>query len=424
MRIPGTDTSVRLYGFAKANLTGDLDSRVRADTTVPMSTPLARSPANRQGGDVGFTGRRSRIGLETLTPTDLGPLRTQIEMDFAGTQPAANSIATSNPYTPRLRQAWASLGGDIFQVLVGQANSVWNEGLIETLNDATNLNQSFVRQAQIRVTGRLAPGLTGQLSLESPITDYASAAGVFYPDSTLNGGASPAFNRAPDLLGRLTYRGDLGEVGLRGLLRQLEVNTRGTAVATTSSGDANAVGWGTALHGNLALYNVLSPAFGADRLLGMVYYGEGIGRYMDGSFAGQSAVTDLGLRGVGRDFGLDTVNSWGFMAGYRHFWSDKFRTNVSYAYARADYPGYTNGFTPGSDAALARIRDQQQIIANLIWSPFGRVNGAAFSPGAVDVGVEYIFNRRDVAGGASMTGAAGLGHGINSRIQATAIARF
>jgi hypothetical protein len=75
-----------------------------------------------------------------------------------------------------------------FRVLVGQTNSLWNEGIFETLIDATNLNQSFVRQAQLRLTGRLAPGLTGQISIEAPETGYTSAEGVFTPGASLQGG--------------------------------------------------------------------------------------------------------------------------------------------------------------------------------------------------------------------------------------------
>ena len=56
--------------------------------------------------------------------------------------------------------------------------------MFETLNDSTNLNQSFVRQTQIRFTGRLAPGLTGQVSLEMPETQFTSAAGIFTPETS------------------------------------------------------------------------------------------------------------------------------------------------------------------------------------------------------------------------------------------------
>jgi len=89
-------------------------------------------------------------------------------------------------------------------VLAGFTNSLWNEGLFETIIGATNLNQSFVWQVQFRVTGWLAPGLTGQLSIEASDTNHVSADSVFTPTSRLQGGASPTFNRMPDVLGRLT----------------------------------------------------------------------------------------------------------------------------------------------------------------------------------------------------------------------------
>ncbi len=83
-------------------------------------------------------------------PPDCGPVFTRMEFDFAGDQPSASGAATSSGYMPRLRLAYVDVGGDVFRVLVGQAASTWNDGLIETLTDATFLNASAVRQAQIR----------------------------------------------------------------------------------------------------------------------------------------------------------------------------------------------------------------------------------------------------------------------------------
>ena len=205
-RIPGTDTSVRLYGFVKANLFGDIDMVNRGDAPSVQGIPLAGSAATQQSGDTQFSARRSRIGFDTQTPTAWGPLATKLEFDFAGDLPSASGAATSSGYMPRLRQAYVEVGGEVFRVLVGQANSVWNDGIVETLTNSTFLNASSVRQAQIRVTGRLAQSVTGMVSLEAPYTDYTSDAGVFYPDSNLDGGASPSTTTFPDLVGRLTYR--------------------------------------------------------------------------------------------------------------------------------------------------------------------------------------------------------------------------
>jgi hypothetical protein len=215
LRIPGTSTEVRVYGFAKASGYTDFDARNQTNTPSVSTIPLVNSPAYFQGGDSGMTARFSRIGLDTRTATRLGTLETRIEGDFGGGPAASNNLVF------RLRQAWGELGTSNLRVLVGQANSLWNEGMFETLNDSTNLNQSFVRQTQLRLTAQLARGLTGQFSVEAPDTQYTSVAGVFTPDSNFNGGASPAFSSIPDFLGRLTYRENGFEFDMRALLRQL-----------------------------------------------------------------------------------------------------------------------------------------------------------------------------------------------------------
>ncbi|WP_237216447.1 DcaP family trimeric outer membrane transporter, partial [Falsiroseomonas oryziterrae] len=419
-RVPGTETSVRLYGFIKTNLFGSLDLRDRSDAPSVQGIPLVGSAAGQQDGDISFSARRSRIGFDTQTPTAWGPLATKLEFDFAGDQPSPSGAATSSGYMPRLRQAYAEIGGDSFRVLLGQANSLWNEGLVETLTDATFINASAVRQAQIRFTGRLAPGLTGQVSLEAPYTDYTSSDGVFFPDSTLDGGASPATNQVPDLLGRLTWRGALGEASLRGLVRQLRIEADGTAAAP-GGGGSSTIGWGVAANGSFNM-NRLWPGFGADQLIGMAYYGEGIGRYFDSTTSGQAAYSRLGLPGA-PEASLSAVPSWGFVAGYKHYWMPALRSTAAYGYARLDNPDFVSQFATGGPGATAVNREMQMGVVNLIWSPFARDSGGRVDAGWLDIGVEYIYFRRDLEGGATAGGDAG-GRGIEQRLQASAIARF
>jgi hypothetical protein len=415
-RVPGTDTQVRLYGFAKLTGYADLGGRNQTDAPPPQGIPLVSSLADQQGGDFGMTARFSRFGVDTRTLTGWGTLETRLEGDFGG------GAATSNNAVFRLRQAWAELGDERLRVLIGQANSLWNEGVFETLIDATNLNQSFIRQAQIRVTGRLAEGVTGMLSIEAPETSYTSAAGVFTPGSSLDGGASPAFNTAPDLLARMSWRHDGAEVMGRALLRQLELRTDGTAAAGVAPVSDSALAWGVSGLVRLPM-RWLSDAFGPHEIVGMAFYGEGIGRYFAGQNSGQDALTNLGLPGV-LQAGLDPIPTYGATIAYRRFWTDQLRSNFTYAYARSDFPGYAMGFAPGSAAATSLNREYQQVFANLIWSPFGTVRNGVFSSGWLDLGVEYLFTRRDLFGGAQAAGAAGGGHGIANRVLFAAIARF
>jgi len=417
IRIPGTETQVRLYGFVKLTAYQDFNARNQTDTPPPQTIPLVNSPAWQQGGDFGMSARFSRFGIDTRTLTGLGTLETRIEGDFGG------GTLTSNTAQFRLRQAWAELGDEDFRVLFGQANSLWNEGVFETIIDATNLNQSFIRQPQIRLTGRLAPGLTGQVSLESPETQYTSVAGVFTPDSSLTGAPSPAFDTMPDILGRLTWRDDGLTADMRALVRRLSIRTSGTTFAPPSV-NLNATGWGLAAHVSFPM-RWLADWFGPDQLIGMIYYGDGIGRYFAGNTSGQDALSNLGLPGAAGDVTIDPVPTFGVIAAYRRFWTTRFRSNFSYAYARANFPSYALEFTPGSASAVFLNREMQQIFANLIWSPFATVSDAGvFGSGWLDVGLEYLFTRRDIFGGSAATGPAGYGTGIANRVLVGAVARF
>ncbi len=361
-RIPGASTEVKFYEFAKGLAYTDLNGRNQNDAPAPQGIPLSGSAADRQGGDFGMSARFSRFGMDTRTLTNWGTLETRIEGDFGG------GAAVSNNALFRLRQAWGELGTDQFRVLVGQANSLWNEGMFETLNDSTNLNQSFVRQMQVRATARLGPNLVGQVSLEAPDTQYISSDGTFTQTSSPNGGLSPAFSSLPDLLGRLAYRYDGLEVDVRGLARDLSIRTDGTNSAPpTVSKDA--FGGGIATSVRLPM-RWISEGFGPDQLIGMAYYGQGIGRYFGGNTSGQDALSSIGLPGT--TFSFDPVPTYGFTAAYRRFWTTQVRSNMAYSYARQDYPSYGLGFTPGSAAATSLNSTMQQAVVNLIWSPFRR----------------------------------------------------
>ena len=416
MRVPGTQSEVRFYGFAKVSAYRDFNGRNQTDAPAPQAIPLSGSLADLQGGDFGMTGRFSRIGMDTRTATSVGTLETRIEGDFGGGAPATNNALF------RLRQAWAEFGTEGFRVLVGQANSIWNEGMFETLIDATNLNQSFVRQAQVRATATLAPHWTGQISLETPDTQYTSVDGTFVPTSSLAGGLSPALTSLPDLLGRLAYRNDGLEFDLRGLLRELTINTAGTAAAPPAA-TVNAPGWGIAAHARFPMRR-LSEAFGPDQLIGMVYYGQGIGRYFAGNTSGQDALSDIGLPGTPTEFSFDPIPTYGATAAYRRFWTAQLRSNIAYSFARQEYPSYALEFIPGSPSATSLNSQMQQGIVNMIWSPFAQLRNNVVDTGWLDVGLEYVYTRRAVFGGAAATGAAGAGSGVANRVLAAGISRF
>jgi hypothetical protein len=420
-RIPGTETSVRLYGFVKANLFGDVGMVNRSDAPSVQGIPLAGSVNDQQSGDIQFQARRSRIGFDTATPTPLGRMFTRLEMDFAGSSPSPSGEATSSGYEPRLRLAYVQFGGDDFNVLFGQNASLWNNGVVETLTDSTFLATSAVRQGQLRVAGRLAEKLTGMVAIEAPFSDFTTATSVYYPSTNLNGGAgSWATNQFPDLLGRLTYATEAGSIGARGLLRQIRMDTNGTNAPV--QGTAATTGYGIALDGTLNMRSIWG-GFGADQLLGSVYYGEGIGRYLDSTLSGQGAISDIGLPGVA-GASLTPLPSWGVVGAYRRYWLPGLRSNFAYAFAQADVPGYAAQFPVGGSSATSLNSSMQMGVANLIWSPFATEQNGRVDNGRFDVGIEYIYYRRNVDGGAVINGPGLGGYGVEQRVQITGIARF
>ena len=418
IRIPASQSEVRFYGFANVNGYRDFNGRNQTDAPTVQTIPLAGSLAAMQGGDFGLSARFSRFGMDTRTATAWGTLETRVEGDFGG------GAATSTNAVFRLRQGWAEFGTEQFRVLIGQANSVWNEGVYETVNFATNLNQSFVRQPQVRAIATLAPGLTGQVSLEMPDTQYTSVAGVFTQNSTPTGfaGLSPAITLLPDLLGRLEYRYDGMVLDMRGLLRDLTIRTEGTAAAPPTL-TRDAVGWGVAGTGRFPM-RWLSAALGPDELIGMAYYGQGIGRYFGGNTFGQDALSNIGLLGTAFDFTLDALPTYGATVAYRHFWMPELRSNFVYSYARQEYPSYALFFVPGSVSATSLNNNMEQAIVNLIWSPFAELRGNTVGTGWLDVGLEYVYSHRNILGGTVATVPAGAGFATANRVLGSVTVRF
>jgi hypothetical protein len=376
--------------------------------------PLTRSAADGQTGGADFTARGSRIGLDTRTDTEWGRLDTTIEADFRG------EISPGGDLAFRLRLAFAELTRDSWSYLIGQANSLWNEGVFEAFHDATNLNQSFIRQAQIRATHRLNENWTLAGSLEAPYGDVTTLRGPAFGPARFDGGASPVFDQVPDLLARLTYRGGGTEAVLRGLVRRINLDTDNTTLQPGGSDDT--LGWGLAAHVRLPVGRAL-PMLGRDELPLLGYYGEDIGRYLAGNSFGQGAVTNFGIPAPRND-SLDAVPSYGGTVASRRFWSDTVRSTFAYSYARQDFPDSAGDFAPGSPGALALNREMQQVIANLVWSPFADRPTQRQPFGWLDLGMEYVFSRRDLEGGAAATAPGGVGHGIANRLVAFGLVRF
>ncbi len=164
IRLPGSETSVRVYGYAEANLIKDFKATAPGD----MFTNLMEQPLNSEHKDQGktvMTAQTSRFGFESSTPTALGPFHTQLEGDFY-----AYVGSTNNRDHLRVRHAYGEYAG----WLVGKTWSTFmdlDDGP-ETADFNGPIGQPFSRPVQIRYTYALPTGYTYKAALENP-TDGA-----------------------------------------------------------------------------------------------------------------------------------------------------------------------------------------------------------------------------------------------------------
>lgn len=408
-RIPGTGTSVRLYGIVAATVTRDFGARNRADVITAQAIPLGPSVASRQQGDVRFDARRTRFGVETSTPTEWGPLKTVVEGDFAGVQSTGSLTSQSNvsSYIPRLRQAYAEIAG----FTIGQTWSLFFDPTYgERLDYGTPNAINIGRQALVRYNHRWQNGVSAAIGLEAPYTDGTFSTGTRFDDSDAivapfpNGaGTVSATSKTPDVLARLRYESaQHGSIQLVGLLRPtMSINNRGDAVPANRY-ERSVPGWGFQLSGQ---YRVTER----DNVFGRVIYGEGIGRYLGATSNGQGFVSNALTTGVTpANVRLNAVHVLALAAGFTHYWTPTIRSTVLYTWAQLYYPSYVTAFANAGRSVLNRTINAGNV--NLIWSPVPQV----------DLGVEYNYAERSL----EVAQTDGVRSGVAHRLQFSGRFRF
>lgn len=106
----------------------------------------------------------------------------------------------------------------------------------------------------------------------------------------------------------------------------------------------------------------------------MATYGDGIGRYI-----GVNIVNDAAVNLSGE---LETIGTYSGFASYRHFWSKKWRSNITGGYFKADNPVALVGDGVTDEVYSGHV--------NLIYTPVAKI----------DVGIEYIYANRSLESGA------------------------
>ena len=422
--IPGTDTSLRLYGQMTEVIdywmSGGNPNLTPQNTTVGVngqlqSVPLPNTAAKaRSNGIFQQSPRESKVGWETRTPTPLGEARTVMEFDWAGSTAFApggtNPLSVSDNIVPRLRYAYGTLGG----LLAGQATSNFSDpdANAEVLDFGGNVGEpGHVRIPQVRYTMPAYWGSSFSVSAETPETDVGTPAGVegsdagVVPSATtsctvaalgvattctttvLGSGQQPlnvAKSLAPDLTAALYFPQAWGHVDISGVLRPgLEI-TDGKFFAKDYIGYGGHIG-----------VSVQPAWFGwaKDTISGHFTAGDGIGGFLNSS-TNYAIATNYGGTGLYGSFNgptslasaalikAQTTSEFGAELGYQHWWLPNLRSNINGGINHHQIPSALIG----AAQAGAQNKELWTGHANLIWNP------VAF----VDIGLEYMYGHRIV----------------------------
>ena len=292
-----------------------------------------------------FTAKESRINFKTTHNLDSGSqITTFIEMDFLLSGQGNERV--SNSYSPRLRHAFFTYNNWLF----GQTwMTFFNVGALPENLDFVGPAEStiFGRQAMVRYTmGNF------QFAAENPettITPYGGGARIVADDGQI-----------PDLVARYNYSGDWGSFTAAAIARELRYENQAAGI------DSNDAGYGISLSGK---FNVGER----DDFRWMASIGSGLGRYI-GLNTANGAVLDA-------EGNLHAIDSAGIFGSYRHFWSEKLRSNFTLGYLKVDNDVKWTGEGVTKEASSLHV--------NIIYSPVPKM----------DFGVEYIYADREIESG-------------------------
>jgi hypothetical protein len=188
-RIPGTDTSLRIGGFANASALwyirgaapgGQLDGQGSNNTTFTDgqggtgnlgSIPLNNSTA--RGRDTAFivSGKQTRFLVDARTPTAWGEAKAYIEIDFSYNNTntiQSNAQGVASSWLPRFRKGYATLGG----LEAGQDTGIFHDPdsdpeLVDFGGEATSNGRARAPQVKYTYAGPLGTVFVG--GIENPI---------------------------------------------------------------------------------------------------------------------------------------------------------------------------------------------------------------------------------------------------------------
>ncbi len=217
-------TTFELGGFIKLNSFWD--------STQESLKPSGNSAIQRNNdalfhhGQFQMTGQESRLNLTIKGPRLWGAdTKAFIEFDFdalkdnnfSSISGAVGNVASTSPYTPRLRHAWFSLNWPGTELLFGQYWGLLSEFRPEVAGDTefASLGYADNRVAQIRLTQKFLDGWTAAAALCKPYdpstsdVNFTGSVPAGSVGNQLNIGLEGRSSETPQLQGKVAYEHDL-----------------------------------------------------------------------------------------------------------------------------------------------------------------------------------------------------------------------
>jgi hypothetical protein len=344
-------TVYKFGGYAKADIiysdysSGSVASaNAGRDFYIPATVPVG-PPGSPGESYLDLHAKESRLNFRVDHITDSGAkIGAFIEMDFLLS--ASGDERISNSYNPRLRHAFVTydkwLFGQTWMTFLNVAALPENLDFVGPAESTI-----FGRQVMVRYTNG-----PWQFAIENPettITPYGGGTRIVADD-----------NQVPDGVLRYNFTGDWGSFTAAGIIRQMAYQDNAAGI------DDSTTGYGVSLSGVFKLGS-------RDDFRWMASAGKGLGRYI-GLNTANGAVLDMNGK-------LHTIDSWGAFGSFRHFWNEKWRSNLTLGYLDVDNPVQYTGLSAAKQAFSGHL--------NLIYSPWPKL----------DFGVEFMYADRELENG-------------------------
>ncbi|GAB1715899.1 MAG: porin [Nitrobacter sp.] len=390
--IPGTDTCIKLGGFARVDLGVNTNTVFLGNTNV-----AAGSSQNRLTN--GFTWRsRADLNIDTRTATEYGVVRTYFDAFFTwtsgsygglgngttsysatGDTPANGTLGANYAFiqfagftmgkaVSQFSTPWVASPGDIFDGLVGGGGT------------STGVNQ-------FTYTAEFGNGVSGSIGVQDPTQYYqAGVNNLVVPGPYGYGTSDYAGTTVPDIVGQL--RVDQAWGLFQASVAAHDNNAAYYGATQTSGGPGDKWGWA----GQIGLQIKNIPTGPGDTISVQGVYTDGATRYniQDRNTAAGSNVIYGGVTSIGLGFAPDSVflggsqqlvSTWGMRGGFVHNWNPYWSSAVFGGYASVRFTGEAKTLmcgAGGSISGLAFARGMTscnpdynigQVGANLRWTP-------------------------------------------------------